>query len=956
MASRRGLLGDETGQAMLIVLAVLVVLAVLPMIVFQQAATQLPLSVANQNRHAALVAAEAGVSDYMAHLQGDSSYISYNNVTGQAPPGNPAWNPPTGIPPALDATNWVAVPGSTASEDEKYSYYLDATQAATTGYFYVVSTGEAGRLEQARRTVKVGIRAKGFLNYAYATNTNTVDPQAYQCDSNVLFSFVQLFDPYLLTTLNPFYMDQGAGCLLSAQSGVESMASARCGYNSYQANESNLNTSEEGMPGDSFLDMFTGEGAGEGDIDGDGGYQTRYGPDTDDCLVNYVTSPGSTLHSNMLPSNAFNGPIFSNDSIYACSPNFTAPVYSGGDGPPAGGANQSQPGIASFNQCSGAATYSGDGSQHLGGVLPLPHASTLLPQMEQQAIDGGCVYRGPTSIVLSGNDMTVWSPGSWGISDGNGSNCPAGWGGTGQIPADGLVYVMGLNAGANTPPSGLPGYPDTQVSESAPPNGDSTATSTCSLSIPSAGLTGPAFNNPIQNSADLAGTVTTGQSPANLQSLHDNCLAGDALVSAPSGFGGKLTIVAANNVVITNNVYYACNPSGTGPVPANCPDSLGLVAQNYVLINHPVTPLNLVPGAVWSAVSVITTILSIVGWGLPWWVSALQTVLEDLSHVNTNDGNASGTSADWAPGDSSDVEIWGHVDPLFVYPFNTSCAGALWWTYAYLWPFSCTEYFWSDSWDGNDAEPYHDGDGAGIPVVSYNINCDGDEIYCFGPTQYCWNWWFSSGCVGFPGSQWDQPWADNQGDAWSDIATGEADQPVGHSSGCYGQADGDGDGVCIPNPFDLVQDWVNPETYYPSPGTSAWPGPVVVDAAIMALHHGFMLQNWGLGGNNSIGGEFYSLFGLSGGQLGQLVVNGSVAGNYAEPMGAQYGGSVLCNGGGLFGDMGVYCPSGFSSVKYNWDSALMYDPPPFWPSPANVPPGGNWSRVSFAEIPALPVG
>jgi large repetitive protein len=73
---------------------------------------------------------------------------------------------------------------------------------------------------------------------------------------------------------------------------------------------------------------------------------------------------------------------------------------------------------------------------------------------------------------------------------------------------------------------------------------------------------------------------------------------GDAFVSGP--LSGELTIGSANNIVITGNLTYAdCSghwTTGQSGLQDFCPysvappnDSLGLIANNYVEVNHPVT-------------------------------------------------------------------------------------------------------------------------------------------------------------------------------------------------------------------------------------------------------------------------------------------------------------------------------------------------------------------------------
>ena len=66
---------------------------------------------------------------------------------------------------------------------------------------------------------------------------------------------------------------------------------------------------------------------------------------------------------------------------------------------------------------------------------------------------------------------------------------------------------------------------------------------------------------------------------------------GDAIVQGT--VNSPMTIGSANNIVIDGNICYADNVSGgtcTAVPAAPSTDVLGLVADNYVEINHPVTP------------------------------------------------------------------------------------------------------------------------------------------------------------------------------------------------------------------------------------------------------------------------------------------------------------------------------------------------------------------------------
>jgi len=201
-------------------------------------------------------------------------------------------------------------------------------------------------------------------------------------------------------------------------------------------------------------------------------------------------------------------------------------------------------------------------------VEPLPKTDNTL---EKFAALDGCVYTGPTTIEFDkADEMTVWSPGTASTT-----RCPStrsvppGPGETGQIPngahGNGVIYVKTASsciAGANP-------FDDYKTGRNGPTAQYATTTGTYHY--------------------DYFGAAAY---------PHTNC-EGDAFVSdnksTGGGISGQLTIGAANDIVITGTVKYldcgstfasthnkACqfNPSSPN-------DSLGLIAQNYVLVNHP---------------------------------------------------------------------------------------------------------------------------------------------------------------------------------------------------------------------------------------------------------------------------------------------------------------------------------------------------------------------------------
>ncbi len=150
---------DEAGIAMIVVMAVVMILTFTTIAIFTQAVQQLPLARHDQDHETALAAAEAGVDDYLNHLNQNSNYWVYN--AGNPPPdGNQAFS------------SWVAVPGP-ADNNETFRYDVNTAQTAATGTIYLTSSGQS---RNVIRTVKVGVRRQGFLDFLYLTDYEIVDP------------------------------------------------------------------------------------------------------------------------------------------------------------------------------------------------------------------------------------------------------------------------------------------------------------------------------------------------------------------------------------------------------------------------------------------------------------------------------------------------------------------------------------------------------------------------------------------------------------------------------------------------------------------------------------------------------------------------------------------------------------------------------------------------------------
>jgi hypothetical protein len=147
---------DEAGLAMVIAVLAMLLMTLLPMIVFNDAMSQLPISRYDQDSQAALDAAQAGVQDLLNHLTTEPTY--WSDTSAQS--SNPAMG-----------GRWETVPGN--ANGEQFTYALNTASTASQGIVYVESTGKS---RNAIRTIYVGLRPDTFADYVYETDYEIIDP------------------------------------------------------------------------------------------------------------------------------------------------------------------------------------------------------------------------------------------------------------------------------------------------------------------------------------------------------------------------------------------------------------------------------------------------------------------------------------------------------------------------------------------------------------------------------------------------------------------------------------------------------------------------------------------------------------------------------------------------------------------------------------------------------------
>jgi hypothetical protein len=166
---RRRLHADEQGIALVTVLGLSLVLALLVTALLQYGVGSMRQARYDQDWHAALAAADAGVDDFLVRINRDSAYWqeadNCADCSGTLDPDNPA------------LTGFTTIPGGRA----RYRYDVNASTIGSNGIITVRSTGRVNNVE---RTVSVQLRRRGFLDYLYFTEYETLDPVAYSSASD----------------------------------------------------------------------------------------------------------------------------------------------------------------------------------------------------------------------------------------------------------------------------------------------------------------------------------------------------------------------------------------------------------------------------------------------------------------------------------------------------------------------------------------------------------------------------------------------------------------------------------------------------------------------------------------------------------------------------------------------------------------------------------------------------
>lgn len=268
------------------------------------------------------------------------------------------------------------------------------------------------------------------------------------------------------------------------------------------------------------------------------------------CALHYYEGRDSQCTDiNFITGDVINGPMHSNDAILICgSPTFNGKVTTTWQG--AGSPLKRYRSNTGGSCGSTTPTFASSGDPKYADPLTMPPSNLAIKVKADKSLGGaGCLFTGPTSITLNAvGTMTVVSPYT-NASATSTNNCTGGTlasPATQSLPTNGVIYVQNIPA------------------DPSDPNYSATCTP------------GPRL------SAGSTAGVGNGQNPLGYPEQNDitsyGCTNGDVFLKG--SLKGRLTIAADNNIDIIGNVTYQGGTGGS--------DLLGLVANNYVEIYHPV--------------------------------------------------------------------------------------------------------------------------------------------------------------------------------------------------------------------------------------------------------------------------------------------------------------------------------------------------------------------------------
>ncbi len=458
--ARRAAAQSDQGVALIAVIGTGMVMTMAATVSLGYSVNSLRVSDIEQDRVAALTAAQAGVEDYLSYLNGTTNYWT-KPTANLINPSHPDYNPAM--------AGWVTVPGPASRAQFRYQVLTSTASTQTDG---LVRLRSSGRVDSRVRTIEATLRKAAFQDYVYFSDKEVGDPS----------------EPGYYPTLNngnPTYW------ATRSPQAICNVYNWQSGFNSRNSNCAHIYWS------------------------------------TGDTLV-------GDAHTNDSPYMA-NSPVFNGRFTTGCpAQDAIDPCYNRQLWIPLSG-NTPTPNLQQ--------------PMSSVGIIRMPTTNTQLLRDADPAQGGnGCVYYGPTRIVLRSNGtMFVNSPNtptSGALSNvcGTGDNRP--------LPPNGVIYIRNIPAGSM--------FTTAQSSR-------------CSRPWVTTPSSVPRQSNSGGRDYPLSNDTTAYQ-----------CTNGDAFIEGT--LSGQLTVGTENELILTGSVRYQGGYTGT--------DVLGLVAQNFVRIYRPVNSSN----------------------------------------------------------------------------------------------------------------------------------------------------------------------------------------------------------------------------------------------------------------------------------------------------------------------------------------------------------------------------
>jgi hypothetical protein len=364
---------DDSGVAMLIVLAWSMLLMGFALVVGQAVVRTIRPSAHSEYAYAALAAAQAGVDDYRARLLKERTYYL------DAHPDN------------LALTQYIDVPGG--ASDAEFRYAVDASRAGAGGEVHVFVTGRSPKgAGGVTRSIEATYSKRSTLDYVYLSDIETTAPNlpnAYSTEAASGGSY-QTAQQLASVLCNRYWYSSGAvGPATSAANVTNNIYPqgnqrnqrfcAWAGISSTERLLGFVHTNDVWRLDDSTLTSTF-----------DAGKVTSACPTSSasplviGCPMNTLPTQPHRYMSTSALSGVNNAASPGNPATWHTTSTTTA--YQGDDQRPADG------------------TYNTQRNPGLDSVLDLPLTPALL---KQRASEIGCVYTGPTRIRLQA-DGTMW--------------------------------------------------------------------------------------------------------------------------------------------------------------------------------------------------------------------------------------------------------------------------------------------------------------------------------------------------------------------------------------------------------------------------------------------------------------------------------------------------------------------------------------------------------------------